>query len=109
MKILLAFLVLTATIIVANVAIMAGAFPPWAAIAVLGLSGTTLFAICFHEAAAALRSCQLCQKPLQDRRAAGEYAVKYGVRACGDCGPKLDQRFGAEESSDHPPVPPFMP
>lgn len=109
MKTLLSFLSFIATLAVAIIAAQAGAIPLWAAFVATGLSGAVLGAICFQEAAAAMRECQVCQKPLQDRRAAGEYALKYGVRACGECGPKLDQRFRDDGPPDRPTFPPYMP
>lgn len=54
--------------------------------------------------------CQICEKPLtpEERRAAGDFALKYGVRACGNCGAGLDERFGDEDRRDPPSLPPAM-
>ncbi len=108
MKTLLALLSCIATTYIAVVALQSQTVPLWAAIAAVGLSLATLGAVCVHEVAAAMRICQVCQKPLQDRRAAGDYALKYGVRACDECGPKLDKRFHDDGPPERPPIPPYM-
>jgi hypothetical protein len=55
--------------------------------------------------------CQLCEKPFtpEERRAAGDFALKYGVRACARCGAKLDEHFGDDGNPRDPPsLPPAM-
>ena len=103
----LAFLALLAVAAIDVSAVRAGMFPAWSlaigiALAVIAVVVATLAVI---EGTA---NCQVCGQPLADRRRAGDYALKYGVRACGDCGGKLDDRF-RDEPSEPPSMPPGFP
>jgi|SRR5688572_11033471 len=103
MKKLTLFFLLVALAAGDIVAVQNGMLPAWCLL-IAGALGTIAIALAALSVSASMAACQVCEKPLADRRAAGDYALKYGVRTCGDCGTKLDRRF-----RDEPPVPPYPP
>lgn len=103
MKKLALFVLLVALIAADIAAVQAAVIPAWC-LFIAPVLGVFVVVIATLAIARETAICQVCEKPLVDRRAAGNYALKYGVRACGDCGPKLDHRFG-----DEPPIDPTFP
>ncbi|HTM68889.1 MAG TPA: hypothetical protein VL426_06355 [Candidatus Binatia bacterium] len=88
--------------------VRAGLVPGWWLVAAF-LLGAAAIVTATLAIVAETSACQLCGKPLADRRAAGDYALRFGLRACGECGPKLEERFGDEEPVDRRPFPPSFP
>ncbi|HTK04259.1 MAG TPA: hypothetical protein VL500_01645 [Candidatus Eisenbacteria bacterium] len=103
MKKLASFVLLVALIAADIAAVQAAVIPAWCLL-IAPVLGVFVVVMATLAVAREASLCQVCEKPLADRRAAGDYALKYGVRACGECGPKLDRRFG-----DEPPVGPTYP